>query len=236
MVCPVRETTKVQIVFDVSAKLNEKSLNAETLPGPKLQSNIFNILARFWKELEVLVGDVSEMYHQLVLNPEDRLFHQFLWQNLDVGSPLQVYEFSRFVSGGCYCPFCAQFAWQSHTDNHKTKYPLAGEAIRNHCYMDELMPLVPTIDIGKETKKQLTELGSLAGFHIRKRMSNQAEVLKDIPAEDHASTIIDLEENKLWTADQDTFWFKYSLTPEIELNKRNILKKKPLPSMTILVF
>ena len=88
VVYPVRETTKVQIVFYVSAKLNEKSLNAETLSGPKLQSNIFNILARFWKELEVLVGDVSEMYHQLVLNPEDRLFHQFLWQNLDVGSPL----------------------------------------------------------------------------------------------------------------------------------------------------
>ena len=78
------------------------------------------------------------------------------------------------------------------------------------------MPLVPTIDIAKETRKQLTELGSLAGFHIRKRMSNQAKVLKDIPAEDRASTI-DLEENKLsttktlgvlWTADQDIFSFR----------------------------
>ena len=64
-------------------------------------------------------------------------------------------------------------------------------------------------------------------------MSNPAEVLKDIPAEDRASTI-DLEENKLsttktlgvlWTADQDTFSFKYSLTPEIELTKRNMLEK-----------
>ena len=66
-------------------------------------------------------------------------------------------------------------------------------------------------------------------------MSNQTEVLKDIPAEVRASTI-DLEENKLsttktlgvlWTADQDTctFSFKYSLTPEIELTKRNVLKK-----------
>ena len=80
------------------------------------------------------------------------------------------------------------------------------------------MPSVPTIDIAKETRKQLTELGSLAGFHIRKWMSNQADVLKDIPAEDRASAI-DLEENKLstpktlgvlWTADQETFLFKYS--------------------------
>ena len=64
---PDRATTKVRIVFHASAKHNEKSLNTEALPGPKLQSNIFDILVRFWKELEVIVGDVSQMYHQLVL-------------------------------------------------------------------------------------------------------------------------------------------------------------------------
>ena len=39
VVRPDRETTKVQIVFDDLAKLNEKSLNTEALTGPKLQSN-----------------------------------------------------------------------------------------------------------------------------------------------------------------------------------------------------
>ena len=232
VVRPDRETTKVRIVFDASAKLNEKSLNTGALSGPKLQSNIFDILVRFREELEALVGDVSQMYHQLVLKPEDRPFHRFLWRNLDVGSPPQVYEFSRFIFGGCYCPFCAQFTWQSHAENHKTQYPLAAEAVRNHCYMDDLMPSVPTIDIAKETRKQLTELGSLAGFHIRKWMSNQGEVLKDI--QQKIVHQIDVEENKLsttktlgvlWTADKDTFSFKYSLTPAIELTKRNVLKK-----------
>ena len=110
---------------------------------------------------------------------------------------------------------------------------MAAEAVRHHCYMDDLMPSVPTIDIAKETQKQLKELGSLAGFHIRKWMSNQAEVLKDIPAEDRASAI-DLDENKLsttktlgvlWIAEEDTFSFKYLLTPDIQLTKRNVLKK-----------
>ena len=95
------------------------------------------------------------------------------------------------------------------------------------------MPSVPTIDITKETRKQLTELGTLEVFHTQKRMSNQAEALKDIPAEDRASTI-DLEQNKLsttktlgvlWNANQDTLLFKYSLTPEIELTNQNVLKK-----------
>ena len=36
---------------------------------------------------------------------------------------------SGFVFGGCYCPFCAQFTWQTHAENHRIKYPLAAEAV-----------------------------------------------------------------------------------------------------------
>lgn len=70
VVRPDRATTKVRFVFDASARLNEKSLNTEALPGPKLQSNIFDILVRFRKGLEKLVGNVCQMYHQLLLKPE----------------------------------------------------------------------------------------------------------------------------------------------------------------------
>lgn len=56
---PDRATTKVRIIFDVSAKFQEKGLNTEALSGSKRQNNIFDILVRFGKELEVLVGDIS---------------------------------------------------------------------------------------------------------------------------------------------------------------------------------
>ena len=62
-----RTTTKTRIVFDVSVKFHRKSLNSEALPGTKLQADMFSILVRFRKELVALVGDVSQMYHQLVL-------------------------------------------------------------------------------------------------------------------------------------------------------------------------
>ena len=64
-------------------------------------------------------------------------------------------------------------------------------------------------------------------------MSNQAEVLKDIPEADRASEI-DLEQNKLsttkmlgvlWTAKDDTFLFNYALTPNLDLTKCHVLKK-----------
>lgn len=73
-----RTTTKTRIVFDASAKFQGKSLNSEALAGPKLQADMFSILVRFRKELVALVGDVSQMYHQLALTLEDRPLHRFL--------------------------------------------------------------------------------------------------------------------------------------------------------------
>ena len=82
VVRPEKATTKVRIVFDGSAQQNGKSLNSESLPGPKLQSDIVDILLKFRKESFALVGDVTQMYHQLILRPVDRPLHRFLYRNL----------------------------------------------------------------------------------------------------------------------------------------------------------
>ena len=94
---PERSTKKVRIVFDASATYQGRSLNRETLPGPKLKSNIFDILLRFRKELVTFAGDVSQMYHQLVLQPDDRPFHRFLWRSLDPSKQPETYEFQRLI-------------------------------------------------------------------------------------------------------------------------------------------
>ena len=119
VVRPEKATTKVRIVFDGSAPFEGKSLNTEALTGPKLQSDVFDILVKFRKELVALVGDISQMYHQLVLRPEDRPLHRFLLRDMDLRKEPEVYEFVRFVFGGCCCPFCAQFTWQKHAEIHQ---------------------------------------------------------------------------------------------------------------------
>ena len=145
-----------------------------------------------------------------------------------------MYEFLRFVFGGCYCPFCAQFTWQKHAENHQEKYPLAASAVKNHCYMDDLMPSVESADRAIETRRQLTEMGDIAGFHVRKWVLNCPEVLQDVPEEDRASQV-NLEKNQFsvtktlgvsWSAQDDQFLFSYSPPPEdFECTKRNVLKR-----------
>ena len=169
---PERASTKVRIVFDASAPYEGKSLNTGALPGPKLQSNVFDILVKFRKETVALVGDVSQMYHQLVLQ-EDRPLHRFLWRNLD---PTKEPEFLR-----CYCPFCDQYTWQKHANYRKEEYPFAANAVENHCYMDDVMPSVEFIEVARETRRQLSKMGDKASF-ICKWVSNSTEVLEDVLA------------------------------------------------------
>ena len=195
---------------------------------------MLSILVRFRKELVALVGDVSQMYHQLVLTLEDRPLHRFLWRNLDQSKEQEVYEFLRQVFGGCCCPFCTQYVWQKHADDHKAQYPLVAEVLKNSCYMDDLMPSVETVEAAKEVRQQLTELGDKAGFHICKWISQKPEVIMDIPEADRA-TKVDLEQREfpitktlgvVWIVQEDKFSFSLVPPPEeLVSTKRNVLKK-----------
>ena len=121
-----------------------------------------------------------------------------------------------------------------HAEIHQDSYPLAASAVKNNCYLDDLMPSVDSIKKAIETRRQLTEMGDKAGFHVRKWVSNLTEVLADVPADDRASEV-DLEENFLpvtktlgvsWTAREDQFLFHYSPpSKDFEFTKRNVLNK-----------
>ena len=113
VVSPEKATTKVRVVFDGSAQQNGKRLNSESLLGPKLQSDIVDLLVKFRKEQIALAGDVSQIYHQILLRPEDRALHRFLYRNLDSGDTPKVYDFKRFIFGGCYCPVCLATSCQT---------------------------------------------------------------------------------------------------------------------------
>ena len=55
--------------------------------------------------------------------------------------------------------------------------------------MDDMMPSAPTVDDATETTKQLTKLGDLDGFHIRKWIANELDVTADVEDKDRASEI-----------------------------------------------
>ena len=79
---PDKSTTKTRIVFDASARHDGVCLNDFIHKGPKLQRDLVDVLLRFRRAPVAIVCDVAEMYLQIEIREEDRLFHRFLWRDM----------------------------------------------------------------------------------------------------------------------------------------------------------
>ena len=90
---PDKETTKVRIVFDASARYKDRSLNDLIHQGPKLQRDLFDVLLRFRRQPIALVCDIAEMYMRIGIAHEDKLFHRFLWRGIYQDHQPDVYQF-----------------------------------------------------------------------------------------------------------------------------------------------
>ncbi len=75
-------TTKVRAVFDASARsTNGKSLNDLLAVGPTLHPTLSQIILKFRTYRVAVSSDISKMYREVLLHPEDRSLHRFIWRN-----------------------------------------------------------------------------------------------------------------------------------------------------------
>ena len=139
---PDKDTTKVRIVFDASAKNEGVSLNDAIYQGPKLQRDLFDVLLRFRKYPVAVVCDIAEMYLQIGLKKSDRPYHRFLWRS-EPEKPPDTYQFNRLVFGVNCSPFLAQLVSQKHASVLVNEYPMAAETVLKSTYMDDSMGSVP---------------------------------------------------------------------------------------------
>ena len=70
---------KIRVVFDCNAEFKEVSLNKNLMSGPDLTNQIVGVLTRFREEPVVIMGDNESMFHQVMVQREDRSFLRFLW-------------------------------------------------------------------------------------------------------------------------------------------------------------
>ena len=74
-----KETTKLRIVYDASAKSSGLSLNDCLHTGPNFDQKIFDILLRFRVYPVAFTADIEKAFLMISLAPEDREFLRFLW-------------------------------------------------------------------------------------------------------------------------------------------------------------
>ncbi|XP_044754985.1 uncharacterized protein LOC123313939 [Coccinella septempunctata] len=94
-----RDTTKLRVVFDASAKTSTGlSLNDILHTGPKLQQDLIDILIRWRKHKIAITADIEKMYRQVKLDRENQPLHSILWRNTKY-EPIQTYELTTVTYG-----------------------------------------------------------------------------------------------------------------------------------------
>ena len=92
------KNTKVRIVFDSAAKVNGISLNDLLEKGPNLLNDLTGILLKFRKYRYAVAGDISKMFLQILLHPEEQVFHRFLWRENPRCNP-EIHQFKTVIFG-----------------------------------------------------------------------------------------------------------------------------------------
>ena len=121
-----KETTKVRIVYDASAKVDgHPSLNDCLFVGPKFNQRILDILLRFRCYPIALTADIEKAFLMISVREKDRDALRFLWlRGLDEERPIIKHlRFTRVVFGVCSSPYLLNSTIRHHLEKYQASQP-----------------------------------------------------------------------------------------------------------------
>ncbi len=173
-------TTKLRVVFDASAASSTgHSLNDILIPGPISYPPLINVLLRFRLHKVGLTADISKMFREVALHPQDKDLHRFLMEN-NTGD-LQQWRMVRLTFGVNCSPFLATQVLRQLAEDYQEQYPAASKAILSSFYVDDFLSGAETVEEASHLRSSLTELLSLARMTLRKWRTNSSDLRNSIP-------------------------------------------------------
>ena len=202
-----KQTTKVRIVYDASAKSSGPSLNDCLHAGPSLTSEIPDVLMRFRYHQVALVADIEKAFLMVQVANADRDVLRFLWID-DPSSEdpnIVLKRFNRVVFAVTSSPFLLNGTVRHHVSNYEAEDPQFVNDFLSSLYVDDF-------NGGKDSVPEAFQLYTKAksrmkegGFSRRKWISNSEKLMQWIDHEEgvpimEASTVS--EDDKTYTQTQ----------------------------------
>ena len=174
-----KETTKLRVVYDASAKMNgNPSLNDCVYSGPSLLPSIADVLMRFRFHKVALVADIEKAFLMVSISPSDRDALRFIWlDDIHKDNPKEVvYRFCRVVFGVTSSPFLLNATIKQHLQKYANGNPELVKALLNSLYVDDMTSGESTVerrfDLFVNSRKIMAE----GGFNLRKWQSNSPQL------------------------------------------------------------
>ena len=170
---PEKASTPLRIVFNSSSVYQGHCLNDYWLKGPDLLNSLFGVILRF-RENEVAVsGDISKMYHRVLIPEADQHVHRFLWRNLDTARPPDTYVKTVLTFGDKPAPAMAQIALRQTAKEGSHVSQRAAATITDNSYMDDICDSVHTVEEAQTLIKEVDNMLENGGFNIKEWLSNR---------------------------------------------------------------
>ena len=232
---PGSKSTPVRIVFNSSAVFQGHKLNDYWLKGPDLLNDLFGVVLRFRENQVAFIGDISKMYHRVLIPETDQHVHRFLWRNLQTHRKPDVYVKSVLTFGDKPAPAMAQIALRKTADELKETFPKASKVIKDNSYMDDICDSVHTEEEAQKLTKEIDNVLETGGFKVKGWLTNVPSKSDTDPEEANEATILQRKSEEkvlgvVWNSATDTLMLKVradflNCQEPIHLSKRKILSQ-----------
>ena len=171
------KTTKVQIVYDASAKetRDSPSLNDCLYPGPLLQNKLWDVLVHQRGYPIVISGDIQKAFLQVRVRENERDALRFHWR-CEEDSQFKTLRFTRVLFGLAPSPFLLAGVIEQHLSLWEERYPDIVAELRKSLYVDDLLTGGQTIAQAADRKEKAIEVFEDAKFTLHKWNSNASEL------------------------------------------------------------
>ncbi|XP_075167990.1 uncharacterized protein LOC142241581 [Haematobia irritans] len=234
---------KIRLVFDAAAQVDGVSLNSNLLKGPQDIELLSNILFNFRRGKIAVCADIREMFHQVFVQPEDRISQRFLWRNGDQNKTPDEYEMVVMTFGAACSPCCARFVLKKNAFENTHCDIRSIDAIIKHHYIDDYVDSFDSEDEAIQISTEVRNIHASGGFELRGFASNSENVSTAMGGYvENKEMLSDIVSEKVlgvfWECSSDNFRFKtkfHRIDDAVMLGKR-IPTKRELLSIIMSTF
>ncbi|XP_063230485.1 uncharacterized protein LOC134535345 [Bacillus rossius redtenbacheri] len=171
-------TTKLRVVFNASAKTQrDVSLNDLLMTGPKLQTDVREILLRVRVHKVVFTADIKQMYRQIMVDKEHQEYQRIVWR-CSPTDPIVDYRLQTVTYGVSSAPYLAIRTLHQLAQDEQCIFPQAAHVLKSDFYVDDVVTGANSVEEAIALQKELIALFAAGGFHLRKFASTHSEVLE----------------------------------------------------------
>ncbi|MCP3662859.1 MAG: DUF1759 domain-containing protein [Gammaproteobacteria bacterium] len=224
---PLKETTKLRIVFDASAKTRKSnlSLNECLYRGDVMLPDLIGLIMRFRLKKLGIIADIEKAFLMVGLQNPDRDVTRFFWVK-DIEKPtvvdnLQTYRFCRVPFGVISSPHLLAATINHHLIQTNT---ITAQSIQHQFYVDNLIFGAGSIDEAKSLYTEAKGIMAQASMNLREWACGEKEVMQFIPEIDRAKGPVIKVLGLPWNIDMDTI----SITGSEQLEDTEIHSKRDM--------